>query len=290
MPLVSVVILTKNGEKTINKCLRSLFTQHFNDFEVLMIDSGSIDKTLKIASAFPVHIIKIKSSEFHHAKTRNLGLSCCSGKFVVFLTQDAYASDASWLESLIQPFNNPQVAATYSRQIPRFQTNPVERAFLFQTYPKLSRETSSMPLEQDNPSNFVVLSDVSSAYRKELVRFNSAIEWCEDQEMGLRLIQSGYEISYVPNSVVCHSHNYSFLELIKRYRAVGRAASKFSEKRYSPVKSITYAVRLFASTLSYITNDDHTNLKNFWLFYSIIYNILRISAFISGYLPKIKKG
>lgn len=283
--MASVVILTKNGEKTINECLSSLFTQDFNDFDVLMIDSGSTDKTLEISSTFPVQIIKIKPKEFHHAKTRNLGISLCTGKFVVFLTQDAYALNSAWLGNLLQPFGDERVAASYSRQVPRINTNPVERAFLFQTYPQSNLKRQSVFQDEEDPDNFVVLSDVSSAYRKELVKFNCTLEWCEDQEMGIRLNQAGYQVVYVPSSVVCHSHDSSFVELIRRYRAVGKAASRFARKGYSPVKSLKYGTKLFSSSLSFIVNDDGTKAKMFWLPYSIVYNILRLSSFILGYLP-----
>ena len=51
MPLVSIIIRTKNEEKWINACLQSVFDQQFSDYEVLIIDDHSKDRTLEIASS-----------------------------------------------------------------------------------------------------------------------------------------------------------------------------------------------------------------------------------------------
>ena len=284
-PLVSIVILTKNGEKTIQKCLKNLFDQCFLDFEVIIIDSGSNDNTLQIASNFPIRLKRIYPKDFHHAQTRNLGISFCRGKYVVFLTQDAYPLNSLWLEELLKPFENKQVGAAYSRQIPRGDANPVERAFLLQTYPKFVKKDLSSDLETENPDDFVVLSDVSSAYRRNLVKFNPLVEACEDQEMGLRLLKAGYGIVYVPTSLVSHSHNFSLVDLLKRYQMVGKASSVFSGKGFDPGKSIKYVVKLFSSTTKYVVTDKKTNVKMIWLGYSVLYNSLKIFGFLFGYLP-----
>src|SRR5674476_149496 len=83
-PCVSILILTKNGEKTIGECLEGLLKQSFRDFEILIVDSGSRDNTLQIASRYPVRVVKIPQTEFHHAKTRSLAVSLSKGRFVVF--------------------------------------------------------------------------------------------------------------------------------------------------------------------------------------------------------------
>ncbi len=282
-PLVSIVILAKNEERNIRKCLKNLFAQRFFDFEVILIDSGSTDNTLKIASEFPIRTERIKQKDFHHSQTRNLGISLCKGEYIVFLTADAYPLDSNWLEELLKPFKNKSIGATFSRQIPKNDTNPVERAFIARTYPEFRKEKSETLLENENPDNFVVLSDVSSAYRRKLVKFNPLIEFCEDQEMGLRILKAGYGIAYVPTSLVCHSHNYSIIGLAKRYSTVGKASSVFSEKGFNPTKSMKFTIKLFASTLSYVIRDRDNGLKIFWLCYSIIYTSVRIFGFLLGY-------
>ena len=283
-PYVSVLILTKNGEKTIGDCLEGLLTQSFRDFEILVIDSGSIDDTIKIASRYPVRIIQIPEAEFHHAATRNLVTSLSKGEFIVFLVQDAFPADHKWLEELLNPFKYTKIAATFSRQQARTETSPLERAFIQFTYPKDRRRFVIKEKEENDPGNFVLLSDVSSAYRRELVTFSSSVNICEDQEIALRLIKAGYEIAYVPNSVVFHGHSYNMLNLVRRYQLVGNPAGNFAQKGYSLKSSAYYVVRLFATSFSYIITESEIKLKPLWFVYSVPYNILKIFSFVVGYL------
>lgn len=283
-PYVSILLLTKNGEKTIESCLNGLLKQSFRNFETLIVDSGSKDNTLKIASQYPVRIIQIPEMEFHHANTRNLAVSQSKGSLIVFIVQDAYPADRKWLEELLNPFRYEKIAATYSRQEPRKETSPLEKAFIMFTYPRDERPFIIKKKNENDPGSFVLLSDVSSAYRKSLVKFDSSIDICEDQDIALKLMEAGYEVAYAPNSVVYHSHNYSMLDLLRRYSFVGNPAGRFTKKGYKPISSIRYVVRLFASTFSYIIVGSDIKLRIFWFIYSIPYNTLKIFAFIAGYL------
>lgn len=285
-PSVSVLILTNNGEKTIGNCLDGLLIQSFRDFEILLIDSCSQDNTIKIASQYPAHIVQIPAESFHHAKTRNQAISLSKGKFIVFLVQDAIPADNKWLEELLNPFEDPKIAATYSRQQARIETSPMERAFTQFTYPKDKRRFIIKKKNENDPGSFVLLSDVSSAYRRELVEFSSSVSICEDQEIALRLIKAGFEIAYVPNSVVYHSHSYNLLSLFRRYQLVGNPAGKFAGKGYSLTSSSRYAIRLFASSFAYMITAQEIKLRPFWFIYSIPYNSFKIFSFILGYLKK----
>ena len=57
---VSVIIRTKNEERWIEQCLKKIFSQSYNNFEVIIIDNNSKDRTIKKAKKFPVKVIKIK--------------------------------------------------------------------------------------------------------------------------------------------------------------------------------------------------------------------------------------
>jgi len=89
-PDISIVLLTKNGGNLFRECLKMVFRQDTTrQFEVIVIDSGSIDNTLEIASRYPTRLYTIEPWEFLHGRTRNLGADLADGDFVVYLTQDA---------------------------------------------------------------------------------------------------------------------------------------------------------------------------------------------------------
>ena len=66
---VSIIVLAKNEELYIQQTLRAIFRQKVNfEFEIIVIDSGSKDKTLEIIKEFPVSLIQIPPLEFGHGK------------------------------------------------------------------------------------------------------------------------------------------------------------------------------------------------------------------------------
>jgi hypothetical protein len=99
--LASVIIPTKIEEDNIGRCLEAVSRQSADfPFEVLVIDSGPQDRTMEIVRKYPARLLEIPPSEFHHARTRNLGGMVSSGKSLVFLSGDAFPADKGWLSAL----------------------------------------------------------------------------------------------------------------------------------------------------------------------------------------------
>ena len=120
--MVTIAILSFNGEEFFDELLSAVTNQKTDlQKEVLVIDSGSRDKTVEIAKKYSeVRLHEIPNSEFGHGKTRNLAVEMARGEFVLFLTQDAVPSHPGWLDSMIEPFSiDEKVAAVFGRQIPR---------------------------------------------------------------------------------------------------------------------------------------------------------------------------
>ncbi len=88
--MISIIILTKNPGKRIQKVLESVFKQKIKDaFEVTIIDSDTTDGSLNIAEKFNVRMIKISPKDFGHGSTRNYAVSISKGQYLVMLVQDA---------------------------------------------------------------------------------------------------------------------------------------------------------------------------------------------------------
>src|SRR5438270_9163997 len=103
----SVVIPTKNGASSIGDCLEAVYSQEGTGrLEVVMVDSGSTDRTLEIARKYPVRVEEIPADEFHHARTRNFAASLATGEYLVFLSQDAIPANCGWLKAMLQNFED----------------------------------------------------------------------------------------------------------------------------------------------------------------------------------------
>ena len=205
---VSIIILTKNAGKRFDTLLHSIFSQKFDPtYEVLVIDSGSIDETLTTARKFPTRITSIKPEEFHHGKTRNLGAVLSTGKILIYITQDALPLHDNWLQNLTGDFSNPDVAMIVGKQYPWQTTKPPEIFFYSHYFPDFMIIVNNLSADyRDN----TFISNVNSAIRKDVwqqFKFSEHIILTEDKELAGKIISAGLCIVYKPDAAVYHAHD-----------------------------------------------------------------------------------
>ncbi|MCR5636950.1 MAG: glycosyltransferase [Clostridiales bacterium] len=107
MPLISVIVPVYNAEKTLEYCIRSILEQTFEDFELLLIDDGSKDRSAEICDAFAEkdnRITVIRKENGGVSSARNTGIKNASGKYICFADSDDYISN-KYLQALIDAKN-----------------------------------------------------------------------------------------------------------------------------------------------------------------------------------------
>lgn len=221
---VSIFIPTLNAEKYLNSML-PILVRIVNPNTIFIVDSYSSDKTIDVSRCMNVQIYPIQRNEFNHGKTRNLSLQLCSSEFVVFMTQDAQPASPDFLTALLEPFqNDPQVAATYARQLPRKEAQFLEQLDRNIKYPDYDIVQSQETLPELGSRTYF-LSNSCAAYRmsifRELGGFPENEIMGEDAIFAQRAIAKGYKIVYASKSEVYHSHGYTFTEQFKRYFDTG---------------------------------------------------------------------
>tara|TARA_B100000700_G_scaffold331802_1_gene469079 strand:+ start:25056 stop:26132 length:1077 start_codon:yes stop_codon:yes gene_type:complete len=89
-PKVTVLMPVFNGEKYIEEAIESILKQTFTDFELLIIDDNSTDKSMEIISTFKDKRLRIKKNHQNKglAKTLNFGLNVARGKYIARMDQD----------------------------------------------------------------------------------------------------------------------------------------------------------------------------------------------------------
>ena len=96
-PLISIIVPVYKAEKYLHKCVDSLLEQTFTDFEILLVDDGSPDKSGEICDEYAEKDSRIRV--FHKenggvSSARNLALDNAKGEFVMFLDSD------DWLDNV----------------------------------------------------------------------------------------------------------------------------------------------------------------------------------------------
>jgi rhamnosyltransferase len=188
---VSVVIPVKDGERYLEELLDALARE--KPAEILVIDSGSRDRSCEIARAAGVELLQIEPHEFGHGRTRNLGAQSTSGDLICFLTQDATPCPG-WLAAYLQAFGlEERVGAAYGPHLPRADTSPMIARELTEFFAgfEASAKTDRQPVVQ-RAGDSTFLSNVNSCYASacwEEIRFRE-VAYSEDQAFGVDLLAS----------------------------------------------------------------------------------------------------
>ncbi len=199
-PQVSIVIRTKNESKFVGKVLSLLYKQTFKDFEIIIVDSGSTDKTLEIVNKFPVKVLKILPEKFTFGYALNFGINKARGKYICILSGHSIPISDSWLEDGVKVIKEGGVAGLsghwnffilgyYSRILARF-TFLLPHFKWRQDFDPLLTNTNSL---------------ISKSHWQEY-KFDETLEGSEDYDWASEMIARGYNIvKYKPFSVF-HSH------------------------------------------------------------------------------------
>ena len=211
MTRCSLLIRCYNEGKHIEKLLKGILEQTESDIEILVVDSGSTDNTVAIASSYPVKIISIKPEEFSFGRALNIGCKEATGEFIVIASAHVYPLYRDWLELLLAPFNDPTVALTYGKQ----QGNECTQYSEHQVFAKWFPDESDL----DQPHPFC--NNANAAIRRSLwqpLPYNESLTGLEDLDWAKRAQQMGYKIAYVAKAAIVHVHEETPARIYNRYR------------------------------------------------------------------------
>lgn len=215
MTRVTAVVPVKDGERYLAELLAALRREGVD--ELLVIDSGSRDRSLEIARAAGVEPIEIAPHEFGHGRTRNLGAERASGELIWFLTQDA-TPVAGALDAFRAAFAlDERVGVAYGPHLPRSDTSPMIARELTDFFGGFAGPDGGPALQRAGDPTF--LSNVNACYARacwEQVRFRD-LPYSEDQAFGRDALNGGWLKVYAPAAAVLHAHDYGPLEFMRRY-------------------------------------------------------------------------
>jgi rhamnosyltransferase len=144
-PTVSVVIRCYNEAQHMGRLLSGIMQQTLRNVEIIVVDSGSTDGTLAIAAQYPVKILSIKPEEFSFGRSLNLGCAAATGEFIVIVSAHVYPVYQDWLEQLLAPFSDAQVALAYGKQRGNQTTKYSEHQIFAKWFPEQSQPSQNHP-------------------------------------------------------------------------------------------------------------------------------------------------
>lgn len=284
----ALICPTYNAGSRWDTWLDAVRSQKIQDFQVLIIDSGSKDQTVAKTKDAGFTVREIPNSEFNHGSTRNLGAEYFgdSVDILVYLTQDAILFDENSLQLILSLFINTELAAVCGRQIPHRDATPIEaHARIFNYSPR-----SSIKSKEDIPSlgiKTAFMSNSFAAYRRtafeEVGGFPNDVIFAEDMSLAGRLLLNNWKVGYSAEAKVYHSHDYSLIEEFRRYFDVGVFYKRelWISENFGSASGEGF--RFVKSEIQFLLN----NRKYSLIPVSIAKNVAKLLAFRLGRIEKI---
>ena len=198
-PKVSIIIRTKNEERWISVCLDAVFNQNYKDFEIIIVDNKSNDRTLDKVKEFDIQKI-VSIDQYLPGKALNLGIKESVGEFIVCLSIHCIPVNDNWLGTLVSAIEEDvSYAGVYGRQEPMSFSKVSDKRDLLLVF----------GLDRKIQKKDTFFHNANSIIRKELwknIPFDDQITNIEDRLWAKEVIKQGFTILYEPEASVYHYH------------------------------------------------------------------------------------
>ncbi len=233
-----IVMRSHNDMPWIQETLGMLARQK-SPYKLLVLDNDSTDGTAEAVKKHSDKIINVPKGMYKPGRVLNQGMEATQGEFVVFLNSDCVPQDEWWLQNLLSGFADEKTAAVFGRQIPRPDCHAI--------YARDTEETFGDGKRQQAWRHcFSMASSVIRRSVWEKMPFDEKLQYSEDIDWTWRARQLGYEIRYVPEAVVTHSHNYTWKQYHKRHYGEGRAEAFIFEWSFWQQSFLRYSFLPYA--------------------------------------------
>lgn len=217
-PRVSVVVCAYNAERTMDRCLASLAELNYPDYEVIVINDGSRDRTLEIAESY--HFCRIVDQPNKGLSTaRNVGAEAATGDIVAYTDSDCVA-DPDWLNYLVAKMEASGLAACGGPNFPPPEEDIVPAA---------------VAVAPGGPTHVLISDEIAEhiagcnmAFRRDallqLGGFDPIYRAAgDDVDICWRFQDAGYTIGFSPAAVVWHFRRNTVAAYCTQQRGYGKA-------------------------------------------------------------------
>lgn len=241
-PRISVVVCTYNGVATLPECLAGLQQLQYPNFEVIVVNDGSLKGVTRIARQYPFRLINIPRSGLSAA--RNAGMRAATGEIVAYIDDDAYP-DAHWLHYLAHTFLTTDYAAVGGPNIP----------------PATASLTAACVAQAPGGPAHVLLSDreaehipgCNMAFRRGVLQALGGFDtqfWTagDDVDLCWRLREAGYQIGFNPGAMVWHHRRRLIRTYWRQQAGYGRAEALLERKwpqKYNAAGQLDWKGRIY---------------------------------------------
>lgn len=223
MSKISVVVLTKNSQKHLKECLKSILLQEYLDFEVIIVDAMSIDGTYSILAHYsrlsdvPFQIVCMPS-DTSIGKARQVGVEKSTGEIIAFIDSDVELSHPNWFENMMRPlvegYRNipPNIIGGVQTLSKTKSTDPLVLKWIHSRFDYNDDIIDKNHYEMVGTGHILI--------RKDLIEKAGGfrdIMSSEDLDMTRKIMEMGYKFIYLPEEKVYHYHVDGWWQYISKH-------------------------------------------------------------------------
>jgi O-antigen biosynthesis protein len=241
-PLISVVVCSFNGSRTIGECLEAIGEIRYPAFEVIVVDDGSTDDTAAIAAQYDATLIRTQNHGLSHA--RNVGWQAAKGEIIAYIDDDAYP-DPDWLTYIAATFRDSNYAGVGGPNILPPHDGPI--AACVDNSPGGPRHVLLTDTEAEHipGCNMAFLRTALWAVGGFDERFRVA---GDDVDICWRLEERGWKLGFSPSAQVWHHPRNSVRAYLRQQKGYGKAEALLEEKwpqKYNSLGHLSWLGRVY---------------------------------------------
>ncbi len=258
----SIILPIYNVEKYLPKCVESILSQTFTDYEIILVDDGSTDNSPAICDKFAKEHSNIKvihKENGGQSEARNLGADTANGEYIIFIDSDDFIIKNDFLEKINKKTQNNADLIFYKYQKYFDDTRTFENC-RFDYKDAMEKSTYSQKIKSlvENDS-FYGMAWIKAIKKETITKSNIQFDVnlvCEDMDWNYDLIFHSGNIEFIDESFIAYRQRANSVTTslkIKNLKDFVYILEKWSEN-VSKIKDEEFKTALYGSLAKYYSN------------------------------------
>jgi GT2 family glycosyltransferase len=269
MKIISIILVTYNARRYVKACLDSIFTQGFQDYEIIIVDNASQDGTARfVKSKYPDITLIENKANIGPCKARNQGISRANGTYILCMDHDVRLYE-DFLENIYKAIEGDEGIGAIQPKVLRADTKAIYSAGIYLSLLRRFHDIGSGRIDGKKFNHKRHVFGASAAavlYRKKAlkeIRQNGEyfdedfFYFFEDVDISWRMRRKGWRVLYIPEAACSH--------------AGGRSRNKDRVSQYLCLRNRYFVILKNESLIGFLRLPVILLLYDFWriLFMSV---------------------